>query len=142
MNAPHNPYSAPTARIVDPAAEVAALDPVRVEQVRTGQQWLNYAFLAYLLVAALGAVPGPNVFISLLVVLGGYLALIIGGAVGLWRIGTGMQTHVALRILAILLLFVPTPVVPLLVMGLSSGRATRFLRKAGLKVGLLGARKP
>lgn len=142
MDAPHNPYSAPTARIVDPAGAVTAFDPVRVEQVRTGQRWLNYAFLAYLLVTALVLGPGPTLASSTLLAIAGYLVLITGGAVGLWRIGAGMQTHIVLRVLAILLLFVPTAVVPFLVMGLSSARATRFLRKAGLKVGLLGARKP
>ena len=142
MDAPHNPYSAPSARIADPAGAVTGFDPARVEQVRVGQQWLNYAFLAYLMVTALVLVPGPTVVRSTLLAVAGYLVLITGGAVGLWRIGAGMQAHVVLRVLAILLLFVPMALVPFLVMGLSSARASRFLRKAGFKVGLMGARKP
>lgn len=141
MDAPHNPYSAPAARIADP--DVApAMDPRRVEDVRVGQRWVNVTFLAYLGVIAATHVLRPGEVATLWLVLSGYLMLLVGGAVGLGRIGTGMQTHIVLRVLLFLLLLVPTPAAPLLVLGLSSGRATRFLRKAGLKVGLLGARKP
>lgn len=141
MNAPHNPYSAPTARIVDP--DIApAMDPRRVEHVRIGQRWVNITFLVYLMLLAASRVAGLETGTLSLVALAGYLLLIIGGAVGLGRIGTGMQTHIVLRVLSVILLLVPFPAVPLLVLALSSARATRFLRKAGLKVGLLGARKP
>lgn len=141
MDAPHNPYGAPTARIVDPGL-ASGLDPRRVEHVRIGQRWVNITFLIYLLVVAGTTAArleaGPMSAVALV----GYLVLIIGGAIGLGRIGTGLQTHIVLRVLWILLLLVPVAPVPLLVLALSSARATRFLQKAGLKVGLLGARKP
>lgn len=141
MDAHHNPYSAPTARVVDPSSD-STLDPRRVEMVRVGQLWVNYTFLAYLGVLLVGQALTATSPLRPLVGVGAYLVLVVGGAIGLGRIGTGMQTHMAVRVLSIVLLLVPLPFLGLLILALSSGRASRFLRKAGLKVGLLGARKP
>ena len=76
--------------------------------------------------------------------LGGLLVLLIGalllgmGFIGVYRIARGLGCPMWLRVLLLLLLFIP--LVGLLVLASLNARATRRLRDAGYQVGLLGAR--
>lgn len=66
------------------------------------------------------------------------LAVQILIVVGVIQMLAALRTHILVRILYILLLFVPC--ISLLMLLLANGHATRALRKAGLRVGLMGVK--
>ncbi|MGE5823767.1 MAG: hypothetical protein ACM36A_04160 [Bacteroidota bacterium] len=121
-----NPYRTPRAN-VDTGDEGPQL-----ERVATGQKLVVYAFLVYIAAGALRALVSPMLVLLAIPALA--MALI-----GVWRTGAGLGWHVAVRILLLVLMFVP--LVNLIVLLVVSGRATRALRDAGYRVGLLGASK-
>jgi hypothetical membrane protein len=119
-----NPYRTPRAN-VDTGGEGPEL-----ESVAAGQKLVIYAFLVYIAAGALRELVSP-----LLVLLA--IPALVMALIGVWRTGAGLGWHVAARILLQVLMFVP--LVNLIVLLVVSGRATRALRGAGYRVGLLGA---
>jgi len=121
-----NPYRTPRANV-----DTGGSGP-ELERVATGQKLVVYAFLVYIAAGALRALVSP-----LLVLLA--IPALVMALIGVWRTGAGLGWHVAVRILLLVLMFVP--LVNLIVLLVVSGRATRALRDAGYRVGLLGASK-
>jgi predicted RNA-binding Zn-ribbon protein involved in translation (DUF1610 family) len=77
----------------------------------------------------------PVVFPAILLV---YWIALITIIVGVVRLHGALGTHIVMRILGVLVLLVP--LANLLALLRANARATRVLREAGLKVGLMGVR--
>jgi hypothetical protein len=100
--------------------------------VASGQKLVIYAILFQLVTVAVQMTVG-----SLPVVLA---LTVLVSIIGVVRLSAGMGHSIVTRIiLAILMLVPPINLITLLVL---NSRATRTLRAAGYKVGLLGASKP
>jgi hypothetical protein len=120
-----NPYEAPKADVAMPLA-----DEPRIEQVASAQKLIIYAILAYFAAAVVRALLGPA---GLLI----GVAAVLMGLLGAYRLCTGLGYSVAIRVVLLLLMCVP--LVSLIVLLVLNGKATRRLRAAGYRVGLLGA---
>ena len=114
-----------------PASTVPANAPI--EEVADGQRLVIYAILIYILAVVLQVAVDP---ILGLVGLGGLVLAIIG----LMKLATGMGWSTGVKILIVLLLFIP--LISILTLAIVNARATERLKAAGYKVGLLGAKKP
>lgn len=133
--APADVYAPPRANL-DAPADTAAFDHAQLERLRTGQRLVILAIIISFLVYPLGAVLSPEVAGVASLVLS--LANVVLIVVGMWRLslGHGYGTLVAV-------IFCVMGIVPLLGLVLMIGlsiSATGKLRKAGYKVGLLGAK--
>ena len=122
MNTP-NPYRAPDARTAAPVDG-------DIEAVAAGQKLVIYAILVYFLAAAARVAIGPVALVGGLVALGLALA-------GILRVGTGMGDSTAIKVLCVVLMFIP--LVGLIMLLVLNSRATSRLRAAGYRVGFLGA---
>jgi hypothetical protein len=121
-----NPYQAPAAQVGDAPAE----DSAELREVARGQKLTIYSILLNLASFALGSV-SP--------VLGMLASLAAAGLAiyGVVTLSTGLRIAVWVRVVLALLMFVPVAnLVTLVVLNL---RATRRLRDAGYRIGLLGA---
>ena len=102
-----------------------------IEKVASGQKLIIYAilvnFLTIGLVAAFGDIAG----------LVGIVAIVMS-FIGMFRLAGGLGYSTAAKILLVVLLVVP--LVGLITLLVLNSRATKALREAGYKVGLLGAR--
>lgn len=121
----YNPYEAPKAAMASPVASDAG-----IEQVASAQKLIIFSILAYFAGAAAQTFLGP---IGLLLVLGAVLM----GLIGTFRLCSGLGYSMAVRVILIVLMFVP--LVSLIVLLVLNARATARLRAAGYRVGLLGA---
>ena len=121
----YNPYEAPKAAMVAPVASDAG-----IEQVASVQKLIIFSILAYFAGAAARTFLGP---IGLLLVLGAVLM----GLIGTFRLCSGLGYSMLVRVILIVLMFVP--LVSLVVLLVLNARATARLRAAGYHVGLLGA---
>ena len=121
----YNPYEAPKADIAAPPASDAD-----IEQVAGAQKLIIFSILGYFAGAAAQTFLGP---IGVLVVLGAVLA----GLVGTFRLCSGLGYSMPVRVILIVLMFVP--LVSLVVLLVLNAKATARLRAAGYHVGLLGA---
>lgn len=121
-----DPYAPPKAQMVEPAAQAP-----EVEKIRIGQKLLIYAILLNIGVS-LAAISLP--------ILGLLQFLVLGVSIfGLVRLFQGMRTAMWARVLLFISMIIP--LVNLLVLLGLNGRATKALRRAGYKVGLMGASK-
>lgn len=112
--------------------EQTASGAQRIEKVASGQKLIIYAILVNFLTIGLVAVFGD---------IAGLVAIvaIVMSFVGMFRLAGGLGYSTAAKVLLVVLLVVPlVGVITLLVL---NSRATKALREAGYKVGLLGARK-
>lgn len=121
----YNPYEAPNADIAAPLANEPG-----IELVASAQKLIIYSILTYFAAVAIKAALGPIGFLVLLVAL-------CMGIVGSWRLCTGLGYSIAVRIILMVLMFVP--LVSLIVLLVLNAKATGKLREAGYHVGLLGA---
>ncbi len=121
----YNPYEAPKAAMAAPVASDAG-----IEQVASAQKLIIFSILAYFAGAAARTFLGP---IGLLLVLGAVLM----GLIGTFRLCSGLGYSMLLRVILIVLMFVP--LVSLIVLLVLNAKATARLRAAGYHVGLLGA---
>jgi hypothetical protein len=131
------PYDPPKSQIVDRSAP-----DERVEKVRTGQRLVIWAILLYFGLSALSVIAGSSQSTLFLAVFGlltlvGVVAMFVMSLVGIFRIWSGLQTSLAARVLMLFLLLIP--LIGLLMLISINGRATKFLRQHGYRVGLLGA---
>ncbi len=115
-----------------PSAGAAPTDTA-IEDVVTGQKLVLYAILIYIIAIVLQLAVAE---IFGLVALG----TVVLGIMGLLKLSDGMGWSTGIKILLIVLLFVP--LVSLIMLALVNGKATDRLRTAGYKVGLMGARTP
>ena len=121
----HNPYEAPKTDIDAPVSSDAA-----IERLASAQKLVIYSVLAYLGGAALRVVLGPLGLVLL-------LASLVMGLVGTIRLCTCLGSSTFTKVVLIVLMFIP--LVSLVVLLVLNGKATRKLREAGYRVGLLGA---
>jgi len=112
-----NPYQAPKAALggVDATEDT--------EKVKSGQKLLIYAILLNFVTMALQAAGVP--LLGLLVV----VAALGMSLVGIFRVASGMGSGIALKILLVILMFVP--LVNLITLLILNSRATKLLREAG-----------
>lgn len=120
-----NPYQPPKAEVETPAAASEG-----AEKVASGQKLVIFAILLYFLTIALQVAIGPMAGL-----LG--IAVLVLALIGIFRIGSGMDFSLITKIVLVILMFVP--LVNLITLFILNMRATRRLREAGYKVGLLGA---
>lgn len=136
-----NPYSAPEARL-ETTTTLSREDARKLEQVRTGQRLVIWAILLYFGIAALSAVSSQKPDPLVMIVIGGMMVLamltmLVLSVMGMFRIWAGLNTHIVIRILLFVLMFVP--LAGLLILVRTSSNATKRLRENGYRVGLLGA---
>ncbi|WP_147251008.1 hypothetical protein [Arenicella xantha] len=125
-----NPYKAPSSDIV--ANNQSEEQQAQTERLAQGQKLIIYAMLLYFVVLFAQAFIG---LLGPLLLLGCLLMSIIG----LFRVLSVLDSHIVIKILLFILLFVP--LINLFVMLRINARATKRLRAEGYTVGLLGARK-
>lgn len=123
----NNPYEAPKAPI-----QRAPSDVLRVEDIASGQKLVIYAILVDLASMVLRLVVGPIAGLAALFA----LAMSIMGIV---RLGSGLAMSLVSKVVLVAAMFIP--LVNLITLLIVNSRATRHLRNAGYKVGLLGASK-
>lgn len=125
-----NPYKAPlsdTQNQLDPELSE------RMERMSFGQKLVIYAVLIYFLAALARLIIGPLAFVLV-------FASLIMSLVGQYKVLSARQSHILVKIILFILLFVP--LINILVLLSINSRATKALREAGYKVGLVGASKP
>jgi hypothetical protein len=122
-----NPYEAPRAPVQQPVA-----DGVRMEAIASGQKLVIYSVLVYVMAIVVEATVGA---------VGGLLGLaaVVMAIVGIVRLGAGMGMSLVAKILLFIAVFLPF--INLITLLVLNARATRYLRQAGYRVGLLGASK-
>lgn len=110
------------------------VDHARIRRIASDQRMINLIVLAYfgsgLLSSVIRSVPGGQYVVAVIAV-----AVIAAGAVYAVRMASALHGTVVAVVCAILLLI---PCVGLLVLLVLNSQATTELRKAGLRVGLLG----
>jgi len=122
-----NPYQAP-----DGVISNSEIGEVAIEQVARGQKLIIYAILINIISIILQIVIHPIIgFVGLI-----SLALSI---IGIIKLATGLGSSVLAKIIYIILMIIP--LVNLITLLVLNSRATRELRAAGYKVGLMGASK-
>jgi hypothetical protein len=121
-----NPYSPPKADVAD-VDSAAVVDHVRLDRVASGQRLLVISVL----ISFLGFLP-LGLFNAIFVI-----AAAIVGIVGAVRTSGGLGSHWVMRVVYSLMMILP--LFNLLAMARLSAKATKVLRAAGYKVGLLGA---
>jgi hypothetical protein len=129
-----NPYAAPV--VMDPNPMGTADDPDRLLGIAKAQRGLMLCILGYLvsllLLFALGQMESPLIAVPGLLL----LASSLGGLVFLIMLTYRLSGTVLAIVVGLCFLI---PLVGLLLMVLMSGKASRILKKAGFKIGLLGA---
>lgn len=126
---PNNPYKAPLSNIENRVIKDSSAD---LRKTAKGQKLLVYAVLVYFIAAFARSYIGPFAFILL-------FASLIMSLSGLYMVLAERQSHIAVKILLFIFLFVP--LINILVLLRVNARATKELREAGYKVGLMGANK-
>ena len=124
-----NPYATPKSDVRSPQGKH---DDARMKKMAFGQKLVIYAVLLYFVSAGLRLYIGPLAVLPLLVSL-------ILSLVGLYKVLAAGQSHLAVKIILFVLLFVP--LINILVLLRINSRATKTLREAGYTVGFMGAEK-
>ena len=119
-----DPYTPPTSELAVPQKSSR-----EIELIRTGQKLLIYAILLNIAGSVIAVFAPQLAFLQLLV-----LGVSIVGMVKLFQ---GFNTAMWARVLMFLSMLIP--LVNLIVLLRLNARATRELRAAGYKVGLMGA---
>lgn len=109
--------------------EPLVLDPA-IEKVQNGLNIILLGILIYFFVIVLVLFANP-----ILAMIAGCFTLILG-VIGIIRVAEGFKYGIAMRILMALPLLIPF--VGLLMLLVINTKATKILREAGLKVGLIG----
>ena len=139
-----NPYRPPQAQVRD--IPESAADAETIAQLGSGQKLAIYAIGTYIgtmLVRVLltrlfkSSLEEDDLFLISLLAGAAVLVAFVLSVVGQWRMAAGLGISTGLRVLIVILLFIPLMnIVMLLIL---SSRATRALRQAGYRVGFFGA---
>jgi lysylphosphatidylglycerol synthetase-like protein (DUF2156 family) len=127
-----NPYQAPVSRL-----EVRVKhnrNDRRLDDVAYGQKRIIYAILLYFAAGVMAQLNGVLALLALFAL----LAVLAMSWSGIYQISRGLGYPIWLRLLLILLMFVP--LVGLLILIFLSTRASTRLKEAGYEIGLMGAR--
>ena len=131
-----NPFAAPQSSV---GRTAAGQQYPNIELVASGQKLVIYAILVNLLTVGRGAAaPALGSASPAFLFAVGAVALVLS-LLGIYRLATGLEMGLGVRILCMLLMVVP--LANLVVLLVLNSRATRALRDAGYTVGLLGASK-
>ena len=124
----------------------SAADAETIAQLGSGQKLAIYAIGTYIgtvLVRVLltrlfrSSLEDDDVFLIGLLAGAAFLVAFVLSVVGQWRMADGLGISRGLRVLMVIVLFIPLMnIVMLLIL---SSRTTRALRRAGYRVGFLGA---
>jgi len=112
-------------------ARVAHSTASALQDVASAQKLVIYAFALILLFNLLMRSGSPLVLVPA-------LAAAVFGVISVYRLASALGYSTGLRVLFVVLMFVP--LASLIVLLMLIDRATKALRAAGYKVGLLGAR--
>ena len=123
-----NPYQTPKASLNKTLEQIEG-----IEDVAVGQKFLIYAILINFASMLLQAIIGP------IAVLASIIAVIVA-IIGTFKLASGLGMSLIAKILLLILMFIP--LINLITLLILNSRATKQLRNAGYKVGLLGASKP
>lgn len=128
-----NPYAAPSAVVGEVVA--SAEERERMKRVASGQRMMVWAVLGMLVS---NGMTGSHDLLMLGV--GGLLAIVclVFAIIGVVRLARALGSNGIMCTIAAICMIIP--LANLIVMILMSMRATRALKAAGFKVGLLGAR--
>jgi len=130
----NNPYAAPSAVVTEAMPDGVDRDSIR--NIARGQKMMVWAVLGQWIAGFANGAAGNDPLIRAVMGLAILVCIVLAiiGAVKLVRaLGSGVVAAVLVAILMIV------PLVNLVTMLVLSMRATRALRKAGVRVGLLGA---
>ena len=130
-----NPYATPESR-VDSPIELSEIDEKKIKGVALGQKVIIYSILLYFVAVGISTASQTT---SLLII----IPLVLWFALslfGVFKVLANIKMHLAFKILYFVLLFIPL-INLFALLGLNS-RATKTLKEAGYKVGLLGAKEP
>jgi hypothetical protein len=125
-----NPYAAPQADVAD-VVQAEAVDIRRMNRVASAQKFVIYSLLAALAATGIRSLVGSEVGLLL-----GVLVTILM-MVGAVRLDGALNGSILSRILYALTMLLP--LISLIIMFTLSLRASKELKAAGYKVGLLGA---
>lgn len=122
-----NPYQAPK-------FSSSLKNDIDINQVKFGQKIVIYAIVS-------------NFFINFIIrsmdlyAFSMFLSLIVMaiGVFGIYKISTGLRYHIGIKILLIILMFIP--LINLLMLIFLNSRATRALKDEGYDVGFFGVKK-
>lgn len=103
-----------------------------IEKVVTGQKIIIYAILVNFLTIGLRVAFGE------IAVLVGIVAVVMS-VVGIFRLASGLGYSTGAKVVLVILVLMP--LINLITLLVLNSRATKALRAAGYKVGLLGARR-
>ena len=141
-----NPYGAPRSSVADVSQGSIGgkVSGWRVDKVRVGQRLLIAVIFAHVL--AVGSlVVAPSLGLSdsfgmmlVLLIMFVELACIVAAIVGLLKISSGLEFSYGARFFILLAMLFP--LINLITLLVINGKATEFLKNAGYKVGLLGAK--
>lgn len=112
--------------------EKGATTTQRIENIESGQKLIIYSILVGFFSSGIQAVYGD---IGSLII----IPAIVISIVGMFRLVSGLGYSVSAKIGLVILLIIPG--INLISMLVLNSRATKTLRDAGYKVGLLGARR-
>lgn len=139
-----NPYRPPQAQVRDMPDSEADLETLA--RLGSGQKLAIYAICTYIgtvLVRTLltgvlrsSLEDDDRVLIGLFAG-GAFLVAFVLSVVGQWRMADGLGISTGLRVLMVILLFVP--LLNIVILLILSSRTTRALRQAGYRVGFFGA---
>ena len=124
---PTNPYKPPHAPL-----DVDMEKTERIEKVASGQKLIIYAILINIASILLQLALGPVAALLNLVA-------IVLSLVGIVRLASGLGYSLAIKIILIILMFIP--LINLITLLVINSKAINKLREAGYKVGLMGASK-
>jgi len=129
-----NPYAAPGAVVGE---VVSHEDQERLQRVASGQRMMVWAVLGtFLTNGSMRAVEDSMLGTGVLFLL--WLACLIFAIIGAVRLLRGLGARVVTCVFVAIFMIIP--LFNLIAMLILSNRATRALRAAGFKVGLMGAR--
>ena len=109
-----------------------AIEPPTIKKLASGQKLVIYAVLVNFLTIGLQVAFGD---------IAGLVAIIavVLSVIGIFRLASGFSYSVGIKILLVALMFIP--LINIIALLKLNSRATKALRAAGFKVGLLGARR-
>ena len=113
-----------------PTTPATVLDDLALEKIRSGQRLIMFAILVNII--CLWVSTGNQVLYFIAALIPAAMAI-----VGLMRLASGFKYGWVIKFLLVILQFIP--LLNIITLVVLSSRATKALRAAGYKVGLLGA---
>lgn len=130
-----NPYAAPSAVVGEVMQD--GVDRDRLRRIASGQRMMVWAVLLQFVAGGVNGAFQDHPMVRPIAVIAAFVFAIMA-IIGAVRLSRALGSHIVTTILVAILMIVP--LVNLVTMLVLSMRATRALRKAGVRVGLMGAK--